>query len=592
MSIEVVTIIVYLLLMLVIGVVVQRMNKDVSDYFRNGCRGQWWLVGASAFMTMFSAWTFTGAAGVAFTAGWSAMIIFIANFVGFMLNFMFLAPWFRQLRATTAPEVIRDRFGITTQQFYAWASIPTGLFYASLHLYGLAIFSSSVFGLPINAVIIGVGLVVLIYATTGGSWAVMSSDFLQFLILMPMTLLLAFLAIKACGGIDGFFDLVKQKQLTTEFQIINSPEQFSGEKFSMLWAIAISTQLIFGANTLNSAPRYFAVKDGREARKAALLAAIMMLLGSVIWFIPPMVGRLLFEDQINAVDITTPAEAAYAITSMKLLPVGMTGLMVVAMFSATMSSMDSGLNRNAAIFTKDIYPAWCSLRGKKPLEDKALLRLGQGYSMIMGVVIICLASYFANVTTDGIFVIMNNIGALLGIPMAVPTMLAIFIRRAPWWSAIFSACCSLCVSAYSLMLEEPMLFHVKVFTILGVGCVAFLLTLPFWSTSSPAYREKVTAFFKKMHTPIDFEKEIGQANDSTQLRIVGMFALIIGILIHLLCFVPNPMSDRLGIVFVGMTLVAIGSLMIMVGKKLDRQNKRQINHAASDNDAASDSSHA
>ena len=48
MRIEVVTIIVYLLLMLVIGVVVQRMNKDVSDYFRNGCRGQWWLVGASA----------------------------------------------------------------------------------------------------------------------------------------------------------------------------------------------------------------------------------------------------------------------------------------------------------------------------------------------------------------------------------------------------------------------------------------------------------------------------------------------------------------------------------------------------------------
>jgi Na+/proline symporter len=345
MSIEVVTIIVYLLLMLVIGMVVQRMNKDVSDYFRNGCRGQWWLVGASAFMTMFSAWTFTGAAGVAFTAGWSAMIIFIANFIGFMLNFMFLAPWFRQLRATTAPEVIRDRFGFSTQQFYAWASIPTGLFYASLHLYGLAIFSSSVFGLPINAVIIGVGLVVLIYATTGGSWAVMSSDFLQFLILMPMTLLLAFLALKACGGIEGFFDLVKEKNLNTEFQIINSPEQFEGAKFSWLWAIAISTQLIFGANTLNSAPRYFAVKDGREARKAALLAAIMMLLGSVIWFIPPMVGRLLFEDQINAVDITTPAEAAYAITSMKLLPLGMTGLMVVAMFSATMSSMDSDFHQ-------------------------------------------------------------------------------------------------------------------------------------------------------------------------------------------------------------------------------------------------------
>jgi branched-subunit amino acid permease len=214
----------------------------------------------------------------------------------------------------------------------------------------------------------------------------------------------------------------------------------------------------------------------------------------------------------------------------------------------------------------------------------------------MGVVIICLASYFANSSTNGIFVIMNNIGALLGIPMAAPTMLAIFIRRAPWWSAIFSASCALCVSAYSLMLDkiwdEPMLFHVKVFTILGVGCVSFLLTIPFWSTSSQAYRDKVTAFFKRMHTPVDFEKEVGQANDSTQLRIVGIFAVIIGVLIHLLCFVPNTMADRLGIVFVGMTLLGIGTLMVMVGKKLDRQNQAMLNREANDNDAVSDSSHA
>lgn len=587
MQIEIITIVVYLLLMLVIGMVVQRMNKDVSDYFRNGCRGQWWLVGASAFMTMFSAWTFTGAAGVAFTAGWSVIIIFVANFIGFMLNFLFLAPWFRQLRATTAPEVIRDRFGLTTQQFYAWASVPTGLFYASLHLYGLAIFSSAVFGLNINMVIIGVGIVVLIYSTTGGSWAVMSSDFLQFLLLMPMTILLAFLSLKACGGIGGFIDLIHQKQLTTDFQIINSPDRFGGAKFSWLWAFAIGTQLIFSANTLNSAPRYFAVKDGREARKAALLAAIMMLLGSAIWFIPPMVARLLFEDQVNAIAITTPAEAAYAVTSMKLLPVGMTGLMVVAMFSATMSSMDSGLNRNAAIFTKDIYPAWCRLRSRKPMHDKALLRLGQVFSMCMGVIIIFLASYFANHSTHGIFVIMNNIGALLGLPLAAPTLLAIFIRRVPWWSAIFSACCSLCVSAYSLTLTEPMLFHVKVFTILGVGIVTFLMTIPFWSTSTQAYRDKVNVFFKRMHTPVDFEKEIGQANDSTQLRIVGWFAIIIGALIHLLCIVPNSLTDRLGIVFVGMTLLGIGILMMCVGKRIDRN---AVNPASTGNDAGSDSS--
>lgn len=576
MSIEIITIIVYMLLMLAIGIVVQRMNKNVSDYFRSGCRGQWWLVGASAFMCSFSAWTFTGAAGVAFTAGWSVMVIFIANFFGFFLGFLFLAPWFRQLRATTGPEVIRNRFGVTTQQFYAWVSIPGGLFHASLHLYGLAIFSSAVFGLPINWVIIGVGVVVLLYATTGGSWAVMSSDFLQFLILMPMTLLLAYLGLKACGGVGGFFEMVHQKNLDSDFQIINSPQRFSSAKFSLLWALAIGTQLIVASNTLQSSFRYFAVKDGREARKAALLGGFMMLLGSTIWFIPPMVGRLLFEDQINAVNIATPAEAAYAITSIKLLPVGMTGLMVVAMFSATMSSMDSGLNRNAAVFTKDIYPALCKWFGRKPLENHALLRLGQFYSMCMGIVIIVMTSYFANITTEGIFVLMNNLGALLGLPMATPMLLAIFIKRVPWWSAIFSACCSFCVSAYSLMLVEPMIFHVKVFTILGVGCVSFLLTIPFWSFSTQAYRDQVAAFFKQMYKPIDFEKEVGQPNDTTQLQVVGIFAAIIGFCINLLCLLPNSWADRLGIAFVGMTSLVVGLFMVWIGKRMNRKAESNI----------------
>lgn len=568
MSIEIITIVVYLIMLLVIGWVVQKFNNNVSDYFRNGCRGQWWLVGASAFMTTFSAWTFTGAAGVAFESGWSVMIIFLAQFTGFLINFAFLAPWFRQLRATTAPEVIRDRFNVTTQQFYAWTSIPVGLFYASLHLYGLSIFSSSVFGLNIDYVIIGVGLVVLLYATTGGSWAVMSSDFLQCLILMPMTILLAFLSLKAVGGIDGFTQMIVEKGLSTDFQIINDPSRFPGQKFAWFWAIAISVQLLFSSNTLNAAPRYFAVKDGREARKAALLGGVMMLMGSVIWFIPPMVGRLLYETEINAVDLQAPAEAAYAITSMKLLPVGMTGMMVVAMFSATMSSMDSGLNRNAAIFTQDIYPLYCKTFKRKGLSEKGLLRLGQFFSLAMGVLIIIMAKFWARGATDGIFVLMNNIGALLGLPLAAPTLMGIFVKRVPWWSAIFSATCSLMVSAYITFGDhDPWLFHTKVFTILGVGCASFLITRPFWNTSTQAYKDQVTAFFKRMYTPVDFEKEVGQANDASQLKIVGSFAIAFGVLIHLLCLVPNSPTHRLGIVFVGMTLLIIGSLMVWVGKK-------------------------
>ena len=50
-SVEYVVIGCYLAVLVGVGMVFRRFNENVSDYFRNGCKGTWWLVGSSAFMT-------------------------------------------------------------------------------------------------------------------------------------------------------------------------------------------------------------------------------------------------------------------------------------------------------------------------------------------------------------------------------------------------------------------------------------------------------------------------------------------------------------------------------------------------------------
>ena len=126
--------------------------------------------------------------------------------------------------------------------------------------------------------------------------------------------------------------------------------------------------------------------------------------------------------------VSKPAEAAYAIAGMKLLPLGMTGLMVVAMFSATMSSMDTGLNRNAAIFVRDVYPALVKWFRLPELGERASFVLGQVFSFLFGAVIIYLAFYFSQVEGKGVFELMLNVGALLALPMGLPLLMALFIR--------------------------------------------------------------------------------------------------------------------------------------------------------------------
>jgi solute:Na+ symporter, SSS family len=561
----------YLAALVGVGMVFRTFNENVSDYFRNGCKGTWWLVGASSFMTAFSAWTFSGAAGAAYEAGWSVLVIYLANSVGFAINGLFLAKWFRQIRAITGPEVIRLRFGVLTQQFYAWMSFFMQTLYSSLHLLGLAIFCSAVFGYKIEQVIVVVGVVVLVYSLVGGSWAVTATDFLQTLILIPITILVAFLCLVKLGGVGALLDGIQNMNLSSDYAVFNEPERFPLRAYTYAWALAMLLKNVIGYNTLTSAQRYFSVKDGREAQKAAWLGFILMSLGAFIWFIPPMTARLLYDAQVMGTAIPKPAEAAYAIASLNVLPMGMTGLMVVAMFAATMSSMDSGLNRNAAIFTNDIYPTLCGLFGKAPMEGKSLMRLGQAFSAGFGLCIVSIATYFANTEGKGVFEHMLNVGALLALPMAVPTLMGLFIRSTPSWAAIVTVCVTLIPSALGFFSEalfgETWSFAQKVFTNISVGVIVYLLTIPFWKYESETYRKQTDGFFERMLTPVDFEKEVGVPNDLRQLKVIGSFAAVMGGLICMIVFVPNPLIGRLGILFVGGFVLSVGCVFVWLGRR-------------------------
>ena len=76
-----------------------------------------------------------------------------------------------------------------------------------------------------------------------------------------------------------------------------------------------------------------------------------------------------------------------------------------------------------------------------------------------------------------------------------------------------------------------------------------------------------------MMTPVDFATEIGPGNDITQLKVIGRFAAVIGSLICLLVFLPNPFVGRLGILFVGGFVAAVGLLLVKVGRNAERDQE-------------------
>ena len=166
---------------------------------------------------------------------------------------------------------------------------------------------------------------------------------------------------------------------------------------------------------------------------------------------------------------------------------------------------------------------------------------------------------------------MLNIGALLALPMAVPALMGLFIRTSPSWAAIVTVCVTLIPSAIGFfsaeLFGETWSFQQKVFTNLAVGIVVYLLTMPFWNRTPEVYKRQAQEFFDRMLTPVDFEKEIGIPNDLRQLKIIGSFAAVIGGVICMLVFLPNPLIGRLGILFVGGFVLGVGGVFIWLGKR-------------------------
>ena len=574
----------FLLMLLGVGVVFRRFSKDTSDYFRAGGKATWWLLGSSMFMQGFSAWTFTGAAGAAFQAGWSLSLMLFSNVLMFVSLALVTGPWFRQLRCITGADVIRLRFGAGMEQFIAYLGTIMGPIFGGVQLYGLAIFTSILLGVNVNLTIILLGIVVLFYSALSGAWAVLAADFIQALVLMPIALLLAALCLQQFGGPGGLLAAIDHAGLSAAFAPIKTPAVMATmggvdpNWFTLLFFIAWYGNNIINANSLNGAScsRLLAAKDGREARRACFLAGGLFAVGLFIWFIPPMTARLLIANDVLSMPLPKPVEGAYAAISIYFLPPGLVGLVLVGMCAATMSSLDSGLTSLAGNITENIYPALCRVCHITAWTGRARLIFARLVNLMCAVVIIACALVMARFGQGGIFKILLDIMGTIVAPISIPMVLSIFLRRVPSAVPTVSIAVGLTVSLaiYVTPLAahlHPWTFQSQVGTVAAVTLVIFFVVRALVRPDAAALARE-EEFFSRRDCPVDFAAEIGAGNDGRQLRVVGGFGTTLGLAILLLLLPASSAGHAGQIGIVAFSTFTIGALMIWAGRRLERKS--------------------
>ncbi|MFC6479090.1 hypothetical protein ACFQDN_24825 [Pseudomonas asuensis] len=342
--------------MIIISLAFKKMaNKSASDYFRGGGRMLWWMVGATAFMTQFSAWTFTGAAGKAFNDGLAVTFVFLGNIFAYAISYWWFSHRFRQMRVDTPTEGIKMRFGKTNEQFFTWAIIPLSVLNGGVWLNGLAIFVGAVFGYDMATTIWITGISVLLISLLSGAWGVVASDFVQTLVVAVISVASAIVALVAVGGPSEMI-----ARFPTNF--VMGPDMNYGLLLigSFLFFLVKQLQSI---NNMQDSYRFLNAKDSDNARKASLLALALMVGGTLIWFIPPWATAVLYPDAplAHAELGNKASDAVYLVFAERLMPVGTIGLLVAGLFAATMSSMDSACAVTPVFSYGAFGHLWCAV---------------------------------------------------------------------------------------------------------------------------------------------------------------------------------------------------------------------------------------
>jgi hypothetical protein len=299
-----------------------------------------------------------------------------------------------------------------------------------------------------------------------------------------------------------------------------------------------------------------------------------------------MAARALFPDlHTQFPSLEHPDEAAFIAITRAVAPVGMLGLLVSGIFAATMSAMDAGLNKSAGIFIKNFYQPVC----RPGAADAHLLKAGKLVTLGLGCLIIVVALRLSQLKEFNLFIYMQRISILIGVPITVPLILALIVRRTPAWSGWSTVVVGFVGSLFIDQALSPdwAASHlaggrvldaesreywrqgIQFFGNVALGTGWFLGSTLFWKASPPAHRREVEAFLTRVDTPIDFVGEEGAAaaNDARQSAAVGWLSLTYGSFVLLLALIPNPLNGRLAFLGCGGVVVIVGLVLIVVSRR-------------------------
>lgn len=397
---------IYLLAMVGVGVYFSFKNKNSEQFTTGSGTIPGWAIGLSLYATFLSSNTFLGVPGKAFGGNWNAFVFSISMPFAAIIAAKLFVPFYRKTQEVSAYTHLEHRFGLWARTYAVCCFILTQLARMGSIFFGIALSLQALTGYDMQSIMLVVGVCIVIYTVLGGIEAVIWTEVVQAVLLTVGALSVLFIIIAKMPG--GVGEIIEVGMANGKFSLGSFKPDFSTSTF---WVILLYGFFInlnnFGIDQ-NYVQRYHTAKTEKQAAKSLWVCVAMYVPVSLLFFI---IGSCLFAyyhahpefldvvrnqaaaeryPHANATELASIAQNLKANEfgdkvmphfMVKEVPTGLVGLIISAIMSAAMSTISSGMNASATVFSIDIYKRYF----KPDMAEKSFTRLLYIATAIFGI---------------------------------------------------------------------------------------------------------------------------------------------------------------------------------------------------------------
>lgn len=401
-------------------------QADKNDYYLGGRSFGWFPLAMSTAATQLSAVSFISAPAFVGLKEGGGMIWLTYEFavpLAMIFLMVVLVPTFYKSGIVSVYEFLEKRFGPSTRVLLSIVFQISRAFGTGVMIYTVAIILESVMEIPMWQSIVLIGIVTMIYSYQGGMKAVVYGDMIQMIILFIGIIICFGFGLKELGGWGEFLDKVDPERITAvDFSSLG----FDGDQFGF-WPMLIGGFFLYVSyygTDQSQVQRLLSASSMKTMRQTLLCNGLMRFPITFAYCIMGLVlGTLALSqtDFISQIPADQP-DRMIPIFIRDFLPNGVVGLLIVAIFSAAMSSLSSAINSLSAASVEDLFA-----RGKE-VGEKAYMRLSHLTALFWGVVCVVIA-FFVGDIADTVIEAINKVGSVSFGPILATFVMAILFKK-------------------------------------------------------------------------------------------------------------------------------------------------------------------